>query len=293
MSSAPTPPDRYALVGHPVSHSWSPFIHGLFARATLQHIQYRLIDVASDRFRAEAGQFFFDGGKGLNVTIPHKQAAAEFVNELTPRAEEAEAVNTISRTPSGELVGDNTDGVGLVIDLEDNLRIALEGKRVLILGAGGATRGVVGPILARRPAILAIANRTVARAELIAASFAGRGTVLASGFDSIEPGAFDLVINATAAGHEGHAPPIPATTVAAHTVCYDMAYSPGDTPFSQWAVAHGASATYKGWGMLVEQAAEAFQVWRGIRPQTRHVLELLTRKGHDGVRIIPPGGTGP
>ncbi len=293
MSSAPTPPDRYALVGHPVSHSWSPFIHGMFARATLQHMQYRLIDVASDRFRTEAVQFFVDGGKGLNVTIPHKQTAAEFVNELTPRAEEADAVNTISRLPSGELVGDNTDGVGLVIDLEDNLKIALEGRRVLILGAGGATRGVVGPLLARRPALLAIANRTRARAEQIAARFAGRGAIIASGFESIDEGAFDLVINATAAGLEGTVPPIAPTTIGANTVCYDMAYAPGDTPFTHWAKAQGAQATYKGWGMLVEQAAEAFLVWRGIRPQTRQVLELLTRKGPAAVRIIPPGGSGP
>ena len=277
MSSAGPPPDRYALVGHPVSHSWSPFIHGMFARATLQNMQYRLIDVLPERFRTESVQFFVDGGKGLNVTVPHKRAAAELVNELTPRADEAEAVNTIYAKPSGELVGDNTDGVGLVIDLEENLGIEVERKRVLILGAGGATRGVLGPLLARRPAQIAIANRTASRAQRLAQSFAG--PIVASGFDTLEAAPFDLVINATSAGLVGEVPPIAPAVIGPSTVCYDMGYAPGDTPFTRWAAEHGAVATHKGWGMLVEQAAEAFLVWRGIRPQTQHVLELLVAKG--------------
>jgi shikimate dehydrogenase len=289
VSSAPTPPDRYALVGHPVSHSWSPFIHGMFARATLQHMQYRLIDVAGDRFRAEAVQFFVDGGKGLNVTIPHKQAAVEFVNELTTRAEEAGAVNTISLTRNGELLGDNTDGIGLVLDLEQNLGLNLADKRILVLGAGGATRGVVGPLLARRPNLLAIANRTVARAVEIAEAFSARGSLVPSGFDTVEAKPFDLIINATAASLAGTVPPIAAATVGRETVCYDMAYATGDTPFTHWAAGHGARATHKGWGMLVEQAAEAFLIWRGVRPQTRQVLDLLTAKGREISRITRPG----
>jgi len=289
VTSAPSPPDRYALVGHPVSHSWSPFIHGMFARATLQHMQYRLIDVTADRFRAEAVQFFVDGGKGLNVTIPHKQAAVGFVNELTARAEEAGAVNTISLTQDGELLGDNTDGIGLVLDLEQNLGLALAEKRILVLGAGGATRGVVGPILARRPNLLAIANRTVARAVEIADAFSARGSLAASGFDGVEARPFDLIINATAASLHGTVPPVDAAVVGRETVCYDMAYAPGDTPFTLWAEKLGARATHKGWGMLVEQAAEAFLIWRGVRPQTRAVLELLTAKGRELPRVTPPG----
>jgi hypothetical protein len=164
--NATAAPDRYALVGHPVSHSWSPFIHGLFARATQQNMQYRLIDVPPERFRAEALQVFVDGGEGLNVTVPHKQAAAELVNELTPRASEAGAVNTIYQRSSGELVGDNTDGIGLVTDFVMNLGIAIEGRRILILGAGGATRGVLGPLLARQPALLGAAFGSTADGEL-------------------------------------------------------------------------------------------------------------------------------
>jgi shikimate dehydrogenase len=269
-------PDRYALMGHPVSHSWSPFIHGLFARATQQNMQYRLIDVSPERFRAEALQFFVDGGKGLNVTVPHKQAAAELVNELAPRAGEAGAVNTIHQKASGELVGDNTDGIGLVTDLEVNLGLALAGMRVLILGAGGATRGVLGPLLERRPALLAIANRTVARAQELATEFAGLGTVVASGFDAVEAAPFDLVINGTSASLEGSAPAVTPAAIGAGTVCYDMAYAKGETPFTRYARERGAKAAYKGWGMLVEQAAESFLIWRGIRPPTRPVLALLT-----------------
>jgi shikimate dehydrogenase len=279
VTAANAPPDRYALLGHPVSHSWSPFIHGLFARATQQHMQYRLMDVPPAHFRAEALQFFVDGGKGLNVTLPHKQAAAELVNELTPRAAEAQAVNTISPSPSGELVGDNTDGTGLLTDLEQNLGLVLAGRRVLILGAGGATRGVLGPILGRRPALLAIANRTVERAAQLAAEFAGKGPIVTSSFEMVEPVPFDLIINATSASLKGTVPPLAAAAVGPRTVCYDMAYASGDTRFTRWARERGAAAGHKGWGMLVEQAAEAFLVWRGIRPPTHEVLQLLTAGG--------------
>jgi shikimate dehydrogenase len=274
--SATPAADRYALVGHPASHSWSPFIHGLFARATAQNMQYRLIDVPPERFRTEALQFFVDGGKGLNVTVPHKQAAAELVNELTPRAGEAGAVNTIYRRPGGELVGDNTDGIGLLTDLLMNLGVTIEAKRILILGAGGATRGVLGPLLVRQPALLAIANRTVGRARELARAFAPLGTLVATGFDDVEPVPFDLVINATSASLEGSAPPLTPAAIGPETICYDMAYAKGETPFTRYAHERGARAAYKGWGMLVEQAAESFLIWRGIRPQTRPVLELLT-----------------
>ncbi|MBS0394210.1 MAG: shikimate dehydrogenase [Proteobacteria bacterium] len=266
-------------MGHPVSHSWSPFIHGLFARATQQHMQYRLIDVAPERFRSEALQFFVDGGKGLNITLPHKQAAAELVNELSARAAEAGAVNTIFQKASGELVGDNTDGVGLVTDLEVNLGLALAGARVLLLGAGGATRGVLGPLLGRAPARVVIANRTLARAAELVREFAGRGELEATGFETVEATPFDLVINGTSASLEGTMPPVTPAAVGPATVCYDMAYAKGETPFTRWARERGAAAAHKGWGMLVEQAAEAFLVWRGIRPQTRPVLELLAGPG--------------
>ena len=275
MNDGAPGPDRYALMGHPVGHSWSPFIHGLFARATQQNIQYRLIDVPPERFRSEAVQFFLEGGRGLNVTIPHKRAAAELVNELSTRAERAQAVNTILPSADGELIGDNTDGIGLVTDLVQNLGITLIDKRVLLLGAGGATRGVLGPLLDRRPAVLAIANRTVARGSALAAAFKDRGVIVATGFDDVEAKPFDVIINATSASLSGAVPPLASVAVGAHTVCYDMAYAKGETPFTRWALQRGARAAYRGWGMLVEQAAESFFVWRGIRPETRAVLELL------------------
>lgn len=283
MNGAGSRPDRYALIGHPVSHSWSPFIHGMFARATQQNLQYRLIDADALQFRASALGFLVEGGRGLNVTVPHKQAAAEFVNELTPRALVAGAVNTISRKADGELLGDNTDGVGLVIDLTDNLKLSLAGKRVLVLGAGGATRGVLGPLLALRPALVAIANRTVERATQLAATFTGHGTLRVSGFPGVEPSPFDLVLNATSASLAGTVPEVPTAVIGPQTVCYDMAYAPGETPFTQWALENGASAAHKGWGMLVEQAAESFLVWRGMRPSTHAVLELLKAKGRESV----------
>ncbi len=272
------PPDRYALMGFPVSHSWSPFIHGLFAKQTGQNLQYRLVEVAPEQFRTTAIQFFLDGGKGLNVTVPHKQAAAELVNELTPRAARARAVNTI-RLKIGtttELVGDNTDGIGLVNDLSDNLHVALEGTKILVLGAGGATRGVLGPLLEQKPEMLVIANRTAERAAELAAEFGAVGPVRGVGFEGIDGGPYDLVINATSAGLQGEMPPVPNGIVGPRTVCYDMSYAKGETPFTKWAREHRAAAAYKGWGMLVEQAAEAFAIWRGVRPSTRPVLDLLT-----------------
>ena len=162
-----------------------------------------------------------------------------------------------------------------------------------MLGAGGATRGVLGPLLAQKPALVAIANRTVERAAQLAAAFTGRGAIVACGFEAIEPAPFDLIINATSASLEGTVPAIPGAVIGPTSVCYDMAYAPGDTPFTHWAAEHGASASHKGWGMLVEQAAEAFLVWRGMRPQTRHVLELLTAKGRELPRVTPPAGTRP
>ena len=274
MSGAAAP-DRYALVGHPVDHSWSPFIHELFARETLQNMRYGLIDVAHAGFGGAVRAFFAEGGRGLNITVPHKQAAAALCDALTPRAAEAAAVNTLRPLASGGLQGDNTDGVGLVTDLERNLRLELAGRRILILGAGGATRGILAPLLARRPALVAIANRTLARAVALVHAFAGRGPLVACGYDGVERASFDLVINATSANLEGHAPPLPAATIGPATVCYDLAYARDATPFTRRARAQGAGFVHLGWGMLVEQAAEAFHVWRGIRPATREVLEAL------------------
>jgi shikimate dehydrogenase len=271
-------PDQYGVVGHPVAHSWSPFIHGMFARQTGEQLVYRLHDVLPQDFRAYVLDFFSRGGRGLNVTVPHKVAAAELANELTPRAERATAVNTLAIQRDNRILGDNTDGAGLVHDLRDNLSMNLAGRRVLIVGAGGATRGVVAPLLVLRPAELVIANRTADRAHAFAADFKDLGAVRGCGFDDLGEQAYDVVINATSASLAGEVPAIPASVMKSESLCYDMAYSKGDTPFLKWAKDNGCARAVQGWGMLVEQAAESFQLWRGVRPQTRPVLEALRER---------------
>lgn len=271
-------PDQYGVIGHPVAHSWSPFIHGMFARQTGEQLVYRLHDVLPQDFRSYVLDFFSRGGRGLNVTVPHKVAAAELANQLTPRAERAAAVNTLAIQRDNRILGDNTDGAGLVHDLRDNLALNLAGRRVLIVGAGGATRGVVAPLLVLRPAELVIANRTADRAHSFAADFKDLGDVRGCGFDDLGDGAYDVVINATSASLAGEVPAIPPGAIKPESLCYDMAYSKGDTPFLKWAKQRGCARAVQGWGMLVEQAAESFQIWRGIRPQTRPVLEALRER---------------
>lgn len=270
--------DQYGVVGHPVAHSWSPFIHGMFARQTGEPVIYRLHDVQPQDFRAYVLDFFSRGGRGLNVTVPHKVAAAELANELTPRAERAIAVNTLMIQRDNRILGDNTDGAGLVHDLRDNLTVNLAGRRMLIVGAGGATRGVVAPLLVLRPAELVIANRTADRAHAFAADFKDLGAVRGCGFDDLGEDAYDVIVNATSASLAGEVPAIPASVIKPESLCYDMAYSKGDTPFLKWAKENGCARAVQGWGMLVEQAAESFQLWRGVRPQTRPVLEALRER---------------
>ena len=276
MQASAAEPDRYAIVGHPVGHSWSPFIHGMFSKQTGHPVTYRLLDLTPERFRVGAIEFFTTGGKGLNVTVPHKQAAAELVNELSPLADRAQAVNTISMR-GNELIGDNTDGTGLLRDLTENLGFPVAGKTVLILGAGGATRGILEPLLAAAPAAVLVANRTRSRGEELIRNFKDLGAIRAVGLDSIPDTQFDLIINATSASLSGETVAIPKETVASATLCYDMSYGKSETPFTSWAKAAGAGQAVKGWGMLVEQAAESFLIWRGVRPDTRPVLQALAR----------------
>jgi shikimate dehydrogenase len=270
-------PDQYGVAGHPVSHSWSPFIHGMFAKATAQNMVYRLFDLPPQNFRRDTLKLFAAGVRGLNVTLPHKQAAADLVNELTPRAERAKAVNTIAYFDDTSLIGDNTDGLGLLADLERNLGLSISGKRLLILGAGGAVRGVLGPLLEREPQEVVIANRTPERARKLAEEFSDLGDIKHCGFGDAKGPPYDLIINATSASLQGEMPVMPVGLVGEGTVCYDMAYGRGHTPFTLWARSLHARRTTKGWGMLVEQAAESFQLWRGIRPDTKPVLEALAQ----------------
>jgi shikimate dehydrogenase len=270
--------DQYGVVGHPVAHSWSPFIHGLFSRETRQSMTYRLYDFTPEEFHERVRDFFKQGGRGLNITVPHKIAAVDVADDLTARAAHAAAVNTFAVRTDGTILGDNTDGTGLVRDLCDNQGIVITHRRILIIGAGGACRGVLAPLLALSPAEIVIANRTSDRAEVLAKAFEKLGTTRGVGFRYISGGAFDLIINATSASLSGDIPAVPTGVVGPETVCYDMAYGKSDTPFVRWALKLGCMRALQGWGMLVEQAAESFRVWRGVRPATAPVLAALKER---------------
>ncbi|MNJ07280.1 Shikimate dehydrogenase [compost metagenome] len=269
--------DQYVVFGNPIGHSKSPLIHRLFADQTGQQLEYNTLLAPLDDFTACA-LGFFKQGLGANVTVPFKEEAYRLVDSLTPRAKRAGAVNTLRKLADGSLQGDNTDGAGLVRDLTVNAAVQLAGKRILLLGAGGAVRGVLEPLLAHNPASLVIANRTVEKAEQLAREFADLGPVAASGFSWLqEP--VDLIINATSASLAGELPPISAHLIEPGvTVCYDMMYGKEPTPFCQWASAHKAAKVLDGLGMLAEQAAEAFFIWRGVRPETGPVLDELRRQ---------------
>jgi len=265
--------DRYGVFGNPIGHSKSPQIHRLFAQQTGQSLSYEPLLAPLDDFSGFARQFFMDG-RGANVTVPFKEQAFRLADQLTERARRAGAVNTLKKLEDATLLGDNTDGIGLVRDLLDNAGVALEGKRVLLLGAGGAVRGVLEPLLAQRPAALVIANRTLSKAEQLAGEFAELGSVSASAFDQLH-GPFDVIINGTSASLGGELPPLADSLIRSGTTfCYDMMYGAEPTPFCLWAANLGGS-TRDGLGMLVEQAAAAFELWRGVRPESADVLAQL------------------
>lgn len=266
--------DSYVVFGNPIGHSKSPAIHRLFAEQTGEQLSYTALLAPLEDF-ANCALGFFKGGLGANVTVPFKEDAYRLADHLTERAQLAGAVNLLSKLPDGALLGDNSDGEGLVRDLTHNHGIDLAGKRILLLGAGGAVRGVLGPLLAQRPLALVIANRTFDKAERLAQAFAELGPVSASGYAELDA-PVDLIINATAASLAGEVPPIAAGLIRpGHTLCYDMMYGLQPTPFLLWAEQQGAAAALDGLGMLVEQAAVAFELWRGVRPDTAPVLEVL------------------
>ena len=268
--------DQYAVFGNPIGHSKSPIIHSAFARQTGQDMSYKSILAPLDGFDDAVEAFIAAGGRGANVTVPFKQEAFQLVTRLTPRAELAGAANTLI-FQGDEIVGDNTDGVGLLRDITINLAYPVAGKRVLLLGAGGASRGVVGPLLEAGIASLTIANRTVPRAKLVAERFAPLGPVTGCGYDELAGQSFDIVINATSASLSGSMPALPVGIFAPGSLAYKMMYGMGDTPFRIFAREQGAAIISEGLGMLVEQAAESFFVWRGVRPEVRPVMELLQK----------------
>ncbi len=264
--------DRYAVFGNPVRHSKSPLIHAAFARQTEQDLQYRAVQVKEGDFERAASDFFAGGGRGLNITVPYKGEAFAFATLLSARAERAGAVNTLIHNDDGSIEGDNTDGIGLVRDMVANLGWNIGGQKVLLIGAGGAARGVLEPLLRERPSELFVVNRTASKARTLAQSFTDLGTVHGGGFELLEARQFDVLINATAASLAGDLPPLPASCLNERSCCYDMMYGAEPTVFMRWAAQQAAWAVADGLGMLVEQAAESFYLWRRQRPQTGPVI---------------------
>lgn len=268
--------DLYAVFGQPINHSKSPRIHSLFAEQTQTPLKYIAQEVSPEAFDNTVFNFFDQGGKGLNCTVPLKELAWQLAStNLTERARLSKAVNTLYLNENGCIAGDNTDGVGLVTDLTLNHSIPLAGRSILILGAGGASRGIIAPLLEQNPSLLVISNRTELKAHTLAKEFSEYGNITGCGFDSVPNQPFDVILNATSASLSGSVPPIPTKSLKPNGFCYDLAYGNQPTAFVNWGLSHGASKSLDGLGMLVEQAAQAFFIWRGIKPNTTSVIELL------------------
>ncbi len=267
--------DRYAVIGNPIGHTKSPLIHGEFARATAQDMEYIAIEGPLEGV-AEALLAFRDaGGRGMNVTAPFKLQAYELATDRLERAQLAGAANAL-KFEGGRILADNFDGVGLLNDIQRNLGFSLAGKRVLVLGAGGAARGALLPFLQAEPAEVVIANRTVEKASALASQFAAHGRVSGCGYQDLARERFDLVVNATSASLKGGVPPVPADAFVRAALAYELVYGKGLTPFLRFAQNAGAASLADGVGMLVEQAAEAFAWWRGVRPETRDLIRRMT-----------------
>lgn len=263
--------DRYAVIGNPIEHSKSPLIHAAFARQLDQDMVYERLLAPLGGFADTVAEFRAQGGRGLSVTVPFKEDAFQYATRLTRRAELAHAVNTLNFLEDGEVFGDTTDGVGLVHDVRDNFGFALQGKSILLMGAGGAARGVIQPLLEQNPASLMVVNRTSAKAVALRECFE---QIEGGGYDALRGRQFDVVINATSGSLNNELPPLPEGIFANGALAYDMMYG-RETPFMTFAREQGAGIVADGLGMLVEQAAAAFQIWRGVFPHTRPVIQQL------------------
>ena len=263
--------DLYAVMGNPINHSKSPAIHTQFAQQAKMDIVYSAMLVPIDSFESAVHDFFKGNGKGLNITVPFKEKAFKLADTLTDRAKTAQAVNTLKLLEDGTILGDNTDGAGLVRDLTVNNDVELTGKRILVIGAGGAVRGVLQPILNESPSEIVICNRTFEKAQILADSFSSLGRIEAIEFSELS-GEFDVIINGTSASLNGELPPVPASIISTNTSVYDMMYGKEPTAFLQWAGEQGAVKLIDGLGMLVEQAAVSFDLWRGVHPDSKAVL---------------------
>lgn len=263
--------DRYAVIGHPITHSLSPQIHSLFAAQTGEKLEYEGIELPITSFETRVWQLFKEGYAGFNVTVPFKGDAFDFVDTMTERAKRAGAINTLMKLDDGRIFGDTTDGVGLIRDLTENLKWTIENQNVLILGAGGAVRGVLEPMLEQNPASLVIANRTLKKVEELADDFP---ELTPCTFEELS-GQFDIIINGTSASLSGQVPPLPEGVINAGSKCYDMMYGKAPTSFMIWAKEQGAVHCADGLGMLVGQAAESFSIWRGVTPETDSVIQEI------------------
>lgn len=267
--------DKYAVFGHPIKHTKSPRIHQLFAEQTQQKICYEAQDIPAKSFQSAVQDFLSQGGKGLNCTLPLKELAWQYADQLSTRAQHSKAVNTLILQKNDVLLGDNTDGIGLVTDLIDNHHIVLANRKILILGAGGASRGIIAPLMQQRPQRIVIANRTTAKAITLSHEFSSLGAIEGCGYQTIKHHPFDLIINATSTSLSGKLPPLSAHLLAEKGCCYDLVYADKATAFVLWGQAHKAIKSLDGLGMLVEQAAQSFYLWRGIRPKTATIIALL------------------
>lgn len=267
--------DRYAVFGNPVAHSKSPQIHTLFAELTKQSLIYTAELVNAGQFDQAANKFFQNNGKGLNITVPFKEDAWSYATQRSDRSQRARAVNTLIQQQNGGIYGDTTDGIGLLRDLTQNHNVQIKDKDILIIGAGGAVRGVLEALLEQKPKSLLISNRTKQKAVQLANDFSDLGYISGCGLDEINDSSFDIVINGTSASLHGDLPPLPDSIFRNNACSYDMMYAAQATPFMQWSTSKGATTVLDGLGMLVEQAAESFFMWRHVRPETKPVIQQI------------------
>jgi shikimate dehydrogenase len=267
--------DQYCVIGNPIQHSKSPLIHQLFAEQTQQEMAYTAKLVALDGLELALNQLQAEGVKGINITLPFKHKAFRLASKLSERAQVAQAINTIKFNEDGTIFGDNTDGIGLVRDILQNHHYGIAKKRVLVLGTGGAVRGILQPLLTEKPDQIVIANRSEAKATALAEEFSKDDSIISCPLQLLEADGFDLVINGTSASLEGEMLDLPASILRKGAMCYDMVYGSDVTPFLTWAKDQGADICTDGLGMLVEQAAESFYLWRGVRPEVKPVLKNL------------------
>lgn len=270
-----TSTEQYGVIGDPISHSQSPSIHKFFAKQLGQNINYKAYHVTADKLESFIIEFQNKGGKGLNITLPHKTSVLNCTDEISSRAMEAGAINTLIINDK-KIIGDNTDGIGLINDLEINFNQPLENKRVLVLGAGGAALGILNPLLKRKPKLILVANRSVSKTKIITSKFKLNSTLDACGINDLESNQmFDIIINATSIGVTKQSINFPSFIISEDTICYDLSYSYEPTLFMHWSMENKAKLAIQGWGMLIEQAAASYFLWRNRKPNTSTLLEQL------------------